>query len=149
MNVNNSISEEKKRVDLLEEKINLVIEVFEKCLGVSLNSDGANMALTPLKEKSFSIELSTEIQELEDFDVILETLNQLGNERGVEFKIGTQKQHKGESPYQKSIICRLKDRNKGKKHLSEEIIKSESSKILIKDIDCPVCYKFSVEKLGN
>jgi len=143
---NSNYIEDKKRIDILEEKISFISNALEKCLGVSLTSDEANMNLIPLKEKSFSIPLSNEIHELDDFDVILETLNQEGNEKGIGFKKGTQKQKKGESPFQKSIICRLKDRNKAKHPSSEEIGKPGSSRALVKNVDCPACYKFSVEK---
>ena len=131
----------KDRLTTLEEKVDLIVQTLERCLGLALNDDQSG-ELVQLKEKSFPIHLSEHIQNVESFQVALETLNQYGNSRGVSFKIGCQRQLKGQPPYEKSIICKYKNRNKEK---NCEISKENTSKVLIKTIDCPVKYKFKAE----
>ena len=103
----------KERLNFLEVKVDNLIMGFEKCLGVSLDSE-SNMNAIPLKNKAITVSLISELEGIEDYEVALKTLNQLGNARGVEFKKGIQKQNKGEAPYEKSIICIFTDRNKAK-----------------------------------
>jgi len=140
--MDNSIEDQ---VSKLAEKCCLLQSALEKCLGITLDSDLPPGTIVPLREKSFPIHLTEDIQDIYDFDIALETLNQIGNERGVGFKKGTQKQNKGEAPYQKSIICKFQDRNKDKKFADHNERSKKSSKECIKDVNCPVFYKFGVK----
>jgi len=135
----------KDQLTILQEKYESLKTALERCLGITLDEGSPESLTIPLKEKSFPVHLSSEIGDITDFDVVLETLNQLGNERGVGFKKGVQKQHKGQPPYEKSIICRFKDRNKDKHHSYDGEKTEKTKKPLIKDIDCPVVYKFGVK----
>jgi len=68
------------------------------------------MTLFALNNQSSKINILQydKIQDIEDFEVVLDTLNQFGNERGYSFKKGTSKQN---------LLMRknlYKDRNKEK-----------------------------------
>ena len=146
--MNSGILENKtSKIASIEAKVDRLVEALEKCLGIKLESD-LSPSTQPLKDKCFHIPLADTLDEVNDFDVALETLNQKGNERGIAFKKGRQRQEKGAQPYEKYIICKMQDRNKEKRR-DEDGENKKSEKTLVKDIDCPVFYRFRVDAQGK
>jgi hypothetical protein len=86
-------------------------------------------------------DLLSEIEDLDDFDAILETMNQFGSDAGFAFKKGQVFQTA------KTIVCKFYDRNKGKSEKAEK--KVEEQRQLIKDIGCKVYYRFSISSDGS
>ena len=132
------------KITLLEQRLEQLSIAFERYVGISLNPEASTTNIVLLQNKAILLSLAREIEDIEDYDVALETLNQQGNEKGVEFKRGIQKQLKGESPYERSIICRFTDRNKEKHILTEKAGTTKEEKTYIKNVNCPVFYRFSV-----
>jgi len=137
----------REKINLLEAKFDRLEMAFERCLDVSLNNE-TGLSVVPLKNKVITISLLSEIESIEDYEIALETLNQAGNVRGVEFKKGVQKQNKGELPFEKSIICKFTDRNKEKHSTAQKSVSTteaiSSERPLVKDVNCPVVYKFAL-----
>ena len=131
-------------LNLLQKQVSFLLEAFTKCMGISIDDDIIRSAQPELKNKSFTIELSDKIKDIESFEVILDTLNQFGNERGYSFKKGTSKQKKGEPATEKTIVCKYKDRNKDK-HKDESSEINQNDKKLIKYVDCDAKYRFQVK----
>jgi len=123
-------------LNLLQKQVSFLLEAFTKCMGISIDDDIIRSAQPELKNKSFTIELSDKIKDIESFEVILDTLNQFGNERGYSFKKGTSKQKKGEPATEKTIVCKYKDHNKDKdKHKveSSEVNQNDKKIVSIQD----------------
>ena len=129
----------------LQKQVSYLLNAFSKCMGISLDDDIVRSTQPELKNKSFTIELSDQIKDIDSFGVALDTLNQLGNDRGYSFKKGTCKQKKGEPATEKSIVCKYKDRNKDKRKDFGNDIDTKEEKKLIKDVDCDVRYRFQVK----
>jgi len=128
----------------LEKKVSFLVDAFSKCFGIDIEDDFSNL-IPELKNRSFLVNLAPLLEDIDNFDVILDTLNQAGSLRGYSFKKGTQKQKKGEPAYEKTIVCKFKDRNKDKHSYEEPLSQNalkEDEKTLIKDVDCPVKYRF-------
>jgi len=70
----------------LTEKCYLPQAALEKNLGILLDSNFPPGTMVPLREKYFPIHLTEKIQDIYGFDIALETLNQIGNERDVALK---------------------------------------------------------------
>ena len=60
----------------------------------------------------FPIIISPDVEDIENFGVALDTLNQLGSNKEYSFKIGAQMQKKSGYVTERKIICKFKDRNK-------------------------------------
>ena len=89
------------------------MDVVSKCLGITIEENILNLCST-VKKQMLSNKSCSRYRRDWKFCVALDALNQVGSERGYSFKIGTLKKKKGEPVTEKTIICKLKDRNKEK-----------------------------------
>ena len=140
----NNISQNQTQIGKLENNVEFLVNAFKTYLRISPEDELplSDNLMKMTEEQIYSISLAPELEEIEDFDVALETLNQQGNSRGCCFKKGTQKNKKGENPTSKTIVCKYKDRNKEKHGQNSK--NEQKSKVFIKNIDCPVFYRFSI-----
>ena len=103
----------------------------QRCTGVPLDAD-QGMNVTSLQNKIMTRSRLAEIEGIEDYDVVLEALNQAGNTRGIEFKKGIQKLNKGEPPSERSIICKFADYNREKHLTNKKVLVKKPTKLLFK-----------------
>ena len=134
-----------KKIIAIEPKLDRFVDIFEKCLGISIEKDIQGNSNFSLKDKCFPICLADTLEGIEDFEVVLETLNRNENDRGVSFKKGRIRADKN-GVSEKYIVCKFKDRNKDN-HKQEDLPQdsNKNKKILIKLVDCPVYYRFGIE----
>lgn len=72
------------RLEKIEDTLNFLVNSFKIYLGISPEDDFLETDLIfKAQEKSYKISLVEEILEMDNYDVILETLNQKGAPRGV------------------------------------------------------------------
>lgn len=100
-----------------------------------------------IKDITYTLELEEEIRDLDNFDAILEQLNQKANTQGYAFKKGVIKKYKDKPATSRHIVCKYFDRNKSK--TSSVSSKSPTDKILIKNINCQAFYRFNIRSDGS
>ena len=130
--MNNSLNKSNNLEEEVKELKNLVKGLFDIV---------KNKPEQPVGEIQHKFDVTDELEEGDSFNSTLEKMNQYGNQHGFCFKRG--------QIYQngiKTIVCKYYDRNK--KKVDDKKIDclplKDSDKPRIKDIDCPVSYKFSV-----
>ena len=83
--MNELTSNAREEISLLGARFDRLEFEFERRLGISLNNE-TGMNIVPLKNKTITISLLSEIENSKDYYTALETLNQAGNAHGVEFQ---------------------------------------------------------------
>jgi len=63
-----------ERINALEAKVDNLLMAFERCLGVTLDSE-STLSSIPLKTKAITFSLLEELDRIKHYDVALETLN--------------------------------------------------------------------------
>ena len=131
-------SELKETLTTLSRRLADLTDLMRELIGQNQNARPAFFQ----RDDQNEFDLISEIEDMDNFDCILETMNQYGNSAGFAFKRG-----QSYSTTAKSIICKYYDRNKSKNTKNEQAspeAKPENRKQLIKDVDCKVYYRFSV-----
>jgi len=109
MDQNPNINE---RLASLENKFDTTLGLLKKILGMDMDEPDLKVKLN---EKAYTLDLVPEIQDFNNYDAILEALNEIGDKNGYNFKKGPMTKKKGELPTAKTIVCRYYNRNPEKK----------------------------------
>lgn len=140
--MNNSNNSNNERLSALEKKVDTTLDLLKKVLGLEMNELDLKVQLN---EKAYTLDLVSEIQDIDNYDAILELLNELGDKNGYNFKKGPMTKKKGELPSAKTIVCRYYNRNPEKSLPDEQI----SEPNLIKHTNCKAFYRFMLNIDGS
>lgn len=141
-NNNNDNNEGSNAAKDLEVKVDRLIELFTKFFPLS------NTLLQASDDPSnFTVDLVSEIEELDDYNAILETLNIYADPLGYAFKKGPMTKKKDQIPTALTIVCRMYNRNPDKASTSQNFPTTQSR--LIKEVNCRAFYRFHLNNDGT
>jgi len=139
LNENRIFEKLKEMEDKFDKKFDRLVELFQNFSSKQEDEE----VRAENKDITYTLQLEDEISELDNFDAILELLNQKANAHGYSFKKGPIKKYKEKPATSKMIVCKYFDRNKNRTEQKNQ--KPPTDRILIKNIDCKASYRFNIK----